>query len=238
MGENLPPILFRLDFSPKIGAGHAVRCGALAEMLCDHGVQTRLVTTSNCESHNDWRCAGFSRVICIAPGSCGFTLPARDAELTLKQARIAGSRCVVVDHYGANAGYFARIKAGGLKLAVIDDVGGRDFHAADWLLNQNIGAKRIPYNLQSRCRKLLGPKFALLRIQFAARIQNPSTKSREPLRVLVTMGGGDTAKLSARVLKAIAKVEPPIQVRCIANGSPKDWASLNRTANSYRHSNE
>jgi UDP-2,4-diacetamido-2,4,6-trideoxy-beta-L-altropyranose hydrolase len=232
--KNVFPVLFRVDFSREIGAGHVVRCGALAEALRKHGVQTLLATTSHCKSRHDWRCLSFSKIVRIAARS-NHSLSARDAELTLKLAHTAGSRCVIVDHYGATANYRARLKSSGLKVAVVDDVGKQNFWAADWLFNQNIEAEAIRYRVRPGCRKLLGPKFVLLRRQFAAKIQKPPAKGHKRLRVLVTMGGGDTAKLTGRILKVIAKVESPIQVCCVADGSSADLALLSRSTKNFRH---
>lgn len=124
--------------------------------------------------------------------------------------------CVLIDHYGAAATYFAGIKARFTKIAVIDDMADRNLAAVDWLLNQNLGASRLPYRIREDCIRLLGPTYALLRPEFVLKRRGPIRyPSKSDRRILVTLGGGDTAELSVRVLQALDRCPLSLKIRCI-----------------------
>jgi len=108
---------------------------------------------------------------------------------------------LVVDHYGLDERWegAARRKA---KLLAIDDLGRR--HDCDILVDQNFfsdPAARYAGRVPERCRKLLGPRYAMLRREFAqARKRERDGKVRQ---VLVSLGGTDPRNITAQTLDVL-----------------------------------
>jgi len=147
-------------------------------------------------------------------------LLSEDFDATLNAAKRIGAQCILIDHYGATSDYLSAIRCSGIPLAIIDDMADRDLTATDWLLNQNIGAENLTYNCRPDCIQLFGPKYALLQPTFSEiRKRLSRTFSAEDNRVLITLGGGNTAHLSAQILKAIKNIRIRLEVRCILAGS-------------------
>jgi len=151
----------------------------------------------------------------------------RDGRLTdkdrLQTERIisrTNAACILVDHYGATSGYLGGIKARSVKIAVIDDMADRDLSAVGWLLNQNLGASRLPYRTPDDCIRLFGPAYALLRPEFARTRPTAVRKtSKGDRNVLLTLGGGDTTDLTLSILDALGHSPLELNIRCILGHS-------------------
>jgi UDP-2,4-diacetamido-2,4,6-trideoxy-beta-L-altropyranose hydrolase len=131
-------------------------------------------------------------------------------------ARKFGAGGVLIDHYGPTAEYFLGLREAGLKVGVIDELGDRDLVSADWILNQNLGQPSHPYRVRPDCITLLGPTYALLRPEFASTRRLLSRAfTRRDRRVLITLGGGDTASLCSQIVSALNLVSWPLEVRCV-----------------------
>jgi UDP-2,4-diacetamido-2,4,6-trideoxy-beta-L-altropyranose hydrolase len=114
-----------------------------------------------------------------------------------------------------------------------------------WILNQNIGATSLSYRVRKDAALLFEPSYALLRPEFAlARSGLSRCFSEEDRRVLVTLGGGDTASLCADLLLQLERVSRPLEIRCVitdsvlpetivqrAQTSPHDVTILRRVEN-------
>jgi spore coat polysaccharide biosynthesis predicted glycosyltransferase SpsG len=148
-----------------------------------------------------------------------------DLARTADAARRSQARCLVVDHYCATSGYLRNMKDQGINIAVIDDLADRELTAADWLLNQNLGAAGLAYRTRPDCVRLLGPSYALLRPEFGvARGRLARKFGPDDRRVLLTFGGGETAQLCVEVVKALSEVPRRLDVRCALGG--EDAASM------------
>ena len=157
-------------------------------------------------------------------------LSSEDTKATLDAAKRIGAQCILIDHYGATSDYLSAIRWSGLPLAIIDDIADRDLTAADWLLNQNLGAEKFAYNCRPDCVKLFGPNYALIQPIFSDRRQALSrTFSKMDNRVLITLGGGDNSELCVQILEAIKTVKIPLEVRCILPGNDTLSATVMNT---------
>ena len=118
---------------------------------------------------------------------------------------------LVADHYGLDTHWEALMLKGlagsdsPTKLIVIDDLADRP-HKADLLLDQNFFGEATQQRYQglveSHCRQLLGPHYALLGPEYAQ--LHPVAPPRSELRrVLVFFGGVDPSNLTGRVLEAM-----------------------------------
>lgn len=226
-GGGSPGILFRCDGSFSIGMGHVVRCSVLAQALKSRGCDVRFAMRELSGRADDFiRSAGFPIEAIAGPASEeNVTLTETDRARTADAARRSQARCLVVDHYGASSGYLRNMKDQGINIAVIDDLADRELTAADWLLNQNLGAAGLAYRTRPDCVRVLGPSYALLRPEFGVvRGRLVRKFGLDDRRVLLTFGGGETAQLCTEVTEALKDVPRRLDVRCALGG--EDAASM------------
>jgi spore coat polysaccharide biosynthesis predicted glycosyltransferase SpsG/L-amino acid N-acyltransferase YncA len=102
---------------------------------------------------------------------------------------------------------------------VIDDLGRR--HVCDLLLDQNFyrtPETRYAGKLPKSCRQLIGPRFALMRAEFAAARRTP--RGGEVKCILVFIGGMDAGDVTSYILRALSEGlsgRPAINVAIGAN---------------------
>jgi UDP-2,4-diacetamido-2,4,6-trideoxy-beta-L-altropyranose hydrolase len=216
-------VLVRVDASRERGLGHLARCLALADALRDRGAPTvfasrdmppaarALVTT---QGHAALELPPLASETAVGVASLGperewpADVQEADAEATRAAALAAGCdpTRIVVDHYGLGARWEMRAAADGTPVAAIDDLGRA--HACALLVDQNAGrdaddpyADRTP----ASCRRLLGPRYALLRREFAELHGAARARSGPVARILVSMGGSDAGDATGAVLAAIRR---------------------------------
>ena len=89
---------------------------------------------------------------------------------------------------------------------MIDDLANRP-HDCDMLLDQNYtgrGADRYVDRVPDQCKLLLGPRFALLRPEYAACRNRVPRRAGEVHRVFVFFGGSDLDNVTGRALEALS----------------------------------
>jgi UDP-2,4-diacetamido-2,4,6-trideoxy-beta-L-altropyranose hydrolase len=216
-------IAIRTDAGPLIGSGHLMRCLALADALRAQGAEcmflcrgaelgalaervkagghrlvllpeaARIAADSDAPVHGDW-----------LPGG-----QVADANSCL--AALAGpwrADWLVVDHYAIDHRWEALLRPAAARLMVIDDLADRT-HDCDLLLDQNLFDsmhERYQGLVPSNCTTLLGPRYALLRDEFAACAKAPRIRASDHPRVLVMFGGADAADLTGRVVAALVRI--------------------------------
>lgn len=208
-------IVFRVDASVTIGAGHVMRCLTLANALRERGAQPLFV----CRPHEGHLCElisarGFDLAVLSPPqlGLAGYGawLGAdwqSDAEETRCVLHGLESRpeWLVADHYALDASWESALRPHVGKLMAIDDLADRP-HDSDLLLDQNhhtIGAARYA-RLAPAAELLLGPNYALLRSDFAVCRAQLRERTGEVRKLLVFLGGSDSDDVSSKVLRALA----------------------------------
>lgn len=205
-----PHLLIRADANRDIGAGHAIRCRALAQAWQDSdGVASCAsaeLTPAIAESFR-----GDGIVVTRINAAIGSE---EDAEATLLEAHRGGCQWVALDGYRFTSSYQKRIKDAGLKLLFLDDNAHAAPYSADLVLNQNPYANEAMYAERSRATSLLlGLRYALLRREFRE-VRPAPTLSTGSRRLLVTMGGSDPANLTQLVLDTVREV-PDLEVRVV-----------------------
>lgn len=185
-------VLFRADDGPGIGAGHLMRCLALAEAVRAAGGRAHLMCRTNSPLHRNWRTDG-ARV-----ETHDLSIGGReDMEVTARFARTVSADWLVADGYAFDVIWLEAL-AEGHRVLYLDDLGGRDA-AVSLVLNQNAGAEiryRAAYSRVGRA--LLGLEWFLLRRGWRALIPRP-----EPGRLLVTLGGDDRDNLALALMMAL-----------------------------------
>ena len=196
-------MLVRADAGPQIGIGHVMRCLALAQAWLKVGGKATFVSAADNPVLEARLIEEGMHIAHIGaqPGSD------EDVQQTVRRARRKETAWVVVDGYHFGATYQHALKANALRVFWIDDYGHAEYYAADWVLNQNIHADESLYrNRESYTRLLLGPRYALLRGEFLNWRNRRRSIPGVARKVLVTMGGGDPANITLRVIRALDKV--------------------------------
>lgn len=218
MTSGTQTLIIRADASPAIGAGHVMRCLALAKAWQRTGgnvVCLMAESISALEERLVREEIGVKR-ISVAPGS------KTDAEQTVAQSGLATAAWLAVDGYRFDPTYIRALRDAGLRTLFFDDDGRFDFYPADVVLNQNISASPAMYDKREAfTRLLLGSDYVLLRPEFLA---EPRTREYLPAvrKVLVTMGGSDPENVTQKVLLALLQMEANFEVRIVV-GSGSAW---------------
>lgn len=213
-------VAVRVDASLQIGTGHFMRTLALANCLAKNSVRVRFVCR-DLPSYLAEVAASMGHEVAIMPTDGRTAVPdggplahshwlratqASDA-LQCHQALLdANFDWVVVDHYALDSRWESSIRGRGRKILVIDDLADRK-HDCDVILDQNLYPnleRRYDQLVPDGCEKLLGPRFALLREEFARVREGVAQRPNKIGRILVFMGGGDAFNHTGRVLAGIA----------------------------------
>jgi len=246
-------IAFRVDASIAIGIGHMMRCRALAAELRQRGATVHFITRA-LAGHFSELLANDGVVVTRLPefdvakddgvdqNDWLRVLQEEDGLQTL--AAISKFECdwLVVDHYALDQTWEARLRSDVRKLLVIDDLANRR-HNCDVLLDQNYaecGLKRYQRLVSTSCRLLLGPRYSLLRHEFAKIRKNKPRQTGDIRRVLVFMGGAENANIIGKILQALTaeqlvylNVDLVLDEKCFYNDSIRKQANARLNTDIY-----
>lgn len=203
-------ILFRADASIQIGTGHIMRCLTLADMLKANSKTITFITNKDTASLSRLILErGYFHETILNNLQSGIDEWKTDAIQTIEIIKKMSNPVdlLVVDHYMLDTKWEEQLKGYANRLMVIDDLANRK-HYCDFLLDQN-----FYLNLEDRynllvprwCKKLLGPKFALLRQEFKS-AKDCIQRSEDINRILVFFGGTDPTGETIKVLQAFQKI--------------------------------
>jgi UDP-2,4-diacetamido-2,4,6-trideoxy-beta-L-altropyranose hydrolase len=223
-------VIIRVDASIRMGMGHLVRCRTLASALRARGAAVHFVCRAHPGHQIDaLRAEGYQVSALPAPPPADVrdgdyaawlgvsqqqdaveTLDAlaRHRELQSEAVPIgtdARADWLIVDHYGLSAEWQQMLRSSVSRILVIDDLANRD-HDCDLLLDQNHapeGANRYAARIPTHAGLLIGPKYALLRPEYAEARRGLNRSFDQPNRVLVFFGGSDPDNLTGRALSAL-----------------------------------
>ncbi|WP_047979867.1 UDP-2,4-diacetamido-2,4,6-trideoxy-beta-L-altropyranose hydrolase [Ornithinibacillus contaminans] len=201
-------ILVRTDASTEIGSGHVMRCLTIADSLKKIG---HLVTF--------W--------MKVLPGNL-ISLVEEKGYTVVQKVEL--SDILIVDHYCLDRKWEQDMRKYTNKIVVIDDLANRQ-HDCDLLLDQNVVFNyEIRYdNLVPRhCKKLLGPKYLIMRDEFIlARLNNQHHSGRLD-NLLVFMGGSDLTNETLKVLEALEKTKTEFsQINVVVGSSNPNKLNIN-----------
>lgn len=112
---------------------------------------------------------------------------------------------IIVDHYGLDSTWEARVRRAGVSIAAIDDLANRE-HDVDLLIDQNwFGpgtATRYNGLLSTGTRRLLGPRYALLQPEYRQQRARPAPVD-DVARLLVSFGGSDPTDETTKALRGL-----------------------------------
>ncbi len=222
-----PEILFVVDGGPEIGGGHVMRSLALARALQAQGARCRYVA------------APFTARILetYAPGEFDAE-PAKSEspDCLVEDASAAIGRvapqAIVFDHFRLGDDDHRRIARGRLSLA-IDDLADRRL-GVDLVLD--LGPDRKPEDyagLAEGAELLLGPRYALLRPEFAqGRAQALARRDGRASvgRILVSLGLTDVGGITGRVVGALLSTRGSAAIDVVIGPAAPSRAELESLA--------
>lgn len=218
-------VLLRVDAGGSTGAGHLMRCLALARELTEVGCEVVVACAGlDAEYERLIREAGCGRLLLDK----GLTM-ARDAQLCADYADLHQFDGVVVDHYGLDLAWESRLGKHGRTVLVIDDLANRP-HECDALLDQNDCAPRAARYaglVPADSEFFLGPTFALLRREFAV-FRERCEPRRELKRLLVFFSASDEGNETAKALNGVAQSKRAWQVDVVTGAAHPDAAGIAR----------
>jgi len=230
-------IFIRADSTSQIGAGHLMRCLALAQAWQDEGGKATFI--SHCESDQIKQRIldeGFEFI----PIEKQYPNP-EDLNVTLKLLTTNSYRLpdaslwLVIDGYHFDADYQKQIKDEGYRLLWIGDYGQADHYYADLVLNQNISADESLYiHREPYTRLLLGTRYVLLRREFKKWRGWKREIPEVARRVLVTLGGGDLDNMTLKIIEALKQIDMPgLEAKVIVGPANSNLHALQQETRGY-----
>ena len=202
-------MVFRVDASVELGAGHVMRCLTLAEALRDARSKVLFLTRE---------IPGNALELIRSRGFAAHFLADEEPRSIPQILAVLGFGnpvdWLVVDHYRLDRRWEAGAHAACRYLAVIDDLADRA-HECDVLLDQNYyvdADSRYRALVPPRCRMFLGPRFALLRKEFYVAAARLRSRSGAVERILVSFGATDPTNETSKVLSALRRIEHGAQI--------------------------
>jgi UDP-2,4-diacetamido-2,4,6-trideoxy-beta-L-altropyranose hydrolase len=184
-------IAIQADGNESLGVGHLIRTSAIAEELesIDFDVLYFTHTPQFIEKYKiiQLRCStgnveeSFEEVKSVLEKSPSISL-------------------LIIDSYCVTSAYLEKLNRI-VPVMYIDDLGNIDQYNCAYLVNGNIYGKHLNY--KGTARKLLGPKYCLLRQEFRNIDGSPIAKSIES--IMVTFGGSDVKRSTLRILPWLEK---------------------------------
>jgi UDP-2,4-diacetamido-2,4,6-trideoxy-beta-L-altropyranose hydrolase len=228
-------LYIRADTTAHMGAGHIMRCIALAQAWSNRGgVVTFISHCKNKSILQRIQKEGFNHTFIEHP----WPNP-QDLAQTIKIVAPNDNNTFnnlhddivwfVIDGYHFTKEYHLAIQKNGCKLLLIDDYQHLNYYSADLILNQNIGANRYYYTGIDRKKQLLGPNYIMLRREFIEASYKKTITQPKATKILVTMGGSNTKNIIKMVLYAIAKInDENLNIKVIVGSDNKESNSLNK----------
>jgi UDP-2,4-diacetamido-2,4,6-trideoxy-beta-L-altropyranose hydrolase len=219
-------VLIRADASPMLGAGHVLRCLALAGPLARRlrvvfvaaHVLPNLAARIAAAGHTVRHLEG------VEPGG------PRDLAATVAIAREIGASVAVIDGAHFDEAYQDDLRSACGRLVQVGDEAVA-LGVADVIVNHGLHAAEAVYVTKARpgAIRLLGPRYALIREEF-----RQARASEEPrTHLLIAMGGSDPAGLTCRLAELLLDADglPPI-VALVGSTAPRLGTLLARAARS------
>ncbi|MBF0458388.1 MAG: UDP-2,4-diacetamido-2,4,6-trideoxy-beta-L-altropyranose hydrolase [Nitrospirae bacterium] len=200
-------VVIRADAYPAIGTGHLMRCLALGQSFKDSGMSVGFVTY--CEA------AGLLERLSSLEEGFEIT-PLKSKSDTV----LPPSRWAVVDGVAFDMSFHKSMKDSGSKLLIIDDMAALEFYHCDIVLNQNLHADSLKYNISPGTKLLLGPEYILLRREFIKYRGVEKGVADKCVNVLITLGGADRENFTQKVLSSIRNVEDIVITVVVGAGNP------------------
>ncbi|WP_180105763.1 MULTISPECIES: UDP-2,4-diacetamido-2,4,6-trideoxy-beta-L-altropyranose hydrolase [unclassified Acinetobacter] len=249
----------RADASIQIGSGHIIRCLSIADQLKAQGHQCFFISRNHDGNLVDFVTQRGYQTFILENDQENTELllnteyqkwlgvsEVYDAEQTVSliTAQYQKIDWVIVDHYGLSTKWETSLKKIAKHILVIDDLANRE-HDADIILDCGMFHVERDYTLLNKFKAkiLVGPKYALLRPEFAEyrkKVKTNQTAFTTPLKLLINLGGVDKDNLTTQILNIIENTVCPYEVELtIIMGLNAPWKStVIERAKQLKHSTQ
>ena len=225
-------LVIRADASAEIGAGHVMRCIALAQAWQQTGARTIFAQAEGGEFEARIRSEGGQTArIHAKPGS------SEDAAQVLKLCNGLKADWLVIDGYHFSADYCRSLESDSFRLLLIGDDPMRQLSKCDVVLNPDPDASLSAYpQHDGRIQFLLGSQYALLRREFLDFSIGRSNVPEKARRVLITFGGSDPRNITLHVLRALDAINDlELEVTLAVGAGYQHLSSLQAAAGRSSH---
>ena len=202
---NARRIAIRVDASVRVGAGHLMRCLAVADALSKNGAEVIFITSNLREefiAQVTGRGYGLQELSDMADEELDWHGDALRTRECLQE--MGPCDILIVDHYMLDINWERIVHPLVERLVVIDDLANRK-HECDVLIDQNLVRDfehRYDTLVPAGCKRLLGPRYALLRPEFAAARSSMRIRDGNVRRILVFFGATDPSNETEKFLEA------------------------------------
>ena len=204
--------LFRADASLTIGAGHIVRCGALASWLIERGHAVRFLLSK------DFAQRGRDILSKLVNLEAEIYDGEGDAfSDTIKYAS-SWADWVILDGYHFDEHWLSKLEQVPASVIIIDDYSHLQKYPVSILVNPNTRNVMGLYEgkISDDCQLFGGPEYAFLRSPFRSEFPF-RRKPKPPYRLLVTGGGGRTDKFIKAVLTDLKQTNLTFELLVLAS---------------------
>lgn len=201
-------LLLRADATVDGGTGHVMRLLGIGQAWMEQGGAATLLSHRLPPALGD-RLLGAGIALQALPDDC---VPGSidDAEIGRKVANDLLANVALVDGYAFDTGFLRALGGGGLPVAYIDDWSTETLPVAAVIL-PNLGQMPAPKNRSvGEPVTLFGAEHIPVRTDFRVAPRPDRRFDHRPLRLLLTFGGSDPARMSVRALRAAIKVSDTI----------------------------
>lgn len=197
-------VTIRVDAGAGIGGGHLMRCLALADELARCGCVVDFVTRADERPWGELLRAHGHRVTRLG-GAIGHW--AQDLAATRDALDGQTVDWLIVDHYSLDRDWEQGMRPHVRRILAFDDLARR--HDCDILLDQNVLDEKDAYLdwVPAGCRRLLGPRYALLRGEFAAA---PARPAGDCVRnIVIGFGASDPTGETGKAIEGFLAADLP-----------------------------
>lgn len=220
-------LLVRTDATKALGAGHVMRCTAIAQEAKARGVDV-LFCVSDEESAQVVRSQGFP---CELIGGDPSLFLRVDAMNLARITREQGAEAVLIDSYAVTNSFFAQLhdtlSSDGVKIAYVDDAftfkeGFSEIPApidADVVINYGFGFTREDYDSIYRDTGVslcIGPEFAPVRRCFA---EAHAPQRDQVENILITCGMANPRGTQEKLVEQCRKACPEARITVVVGGN-------------------
>ncbi len=184
-------VVFRTLGGFEIGYGHVYRCISLAKAIRQIFKNSKIIFIINNEISKIIEENKFEYII------------SESFDFDFEILNEINSNLVIFDSYEANDLYLEQITKISKLLLFDDNNDLYDTKIADIILNGNIHAKDLSYNIETSTKYLLGLKYLVMREDYWDTNSIDNIKNNE---ILITTGGADSKNISPKIISSLKEI--------------------------------
>jgi UDP-2,4-diacetamido-2,4,6-trideoxy-beta-L-altropyranose hydrolase len=222
---NRGSILLRVDGSAQDGMGRMARCLALANALQRRRYQMTFLSQIDNSSWPD-RIRRFRHGIVRTPFAAGSE---QDRAEVLQEVDRKNPVVFITDSPAIDEEYLAMLATRVPLLISLDESAEHRF-PSDLVLNPTLGKSTPDYTLYPGTQLVAGDKYAMIRSEFRRARGVRATEPGGPTRILLALGGGDTAAATFRFAKALLQHKGIAKIDAVLGAGKQDRKQLDELA--------